>query len=223
MKRLVWYSLRLQEILTSLGIIFGVWVMGMILHDIIIISVDEPEAFPLGTLMAIMVLVFFGIFASWGSMIQSFNTSISMGSTRKEYLIQYSIQYYIYMLINVVFIRLLNLYEEARVGWYLKDCYLEFSMSIIFKPIIFILVPFVMLGIGLLMGSVGIKFGSNSRYVMIILWIAICIGFSKIGDGAILEELFSLPLHMYGVIAAVIATLFTLIGVLIIRKQQVNV
>jgi len=223
MKDFLWYGLRLKNIIGNLCTLLGTFLFGSIMFEIVIRLDDEvSSSFPMGTFMCLIILVGIAMFANWQEELQQFSLSVSMGCTRRKFMISYSIQYFILMVIDWVFMFLLYKIEGLRMELMYPELPME-SFDVIFKPATFFLVPFVMLAVGLLIGGIGLRFGSNSRWIVMIAWIALCIGASKIGKGSLLIEFLSWPAWAYGVFAAGLSIVFIVIAVLMIRKQRVDI
>jgi len=222
-KKIVWYSLRWDNIIGNLGIIIGAWIFGSILHDVIMKVSDETFSFPMATLFMFLGFLFLMIFSNWAEEVMQYNLSVSMGCTRRFFFCSYSIQLYLLSLIDVLVMLLLNRLDEFRVQAMFPNAELEVSLGFLFTPWLIFVLPLFALGIGLLMGGLGLRFGSNSRWIIIILWIAICLGISKSGQSELLEKAFSLPGYVYGLIAIGISLVFIVISGLFMRKQRVNI
>jgi len=227
MKKIIWYSLRKKDILVNVGIIAGVWFMGGVVHDIIMHTVEagnsNPTTFPMGTLFAIMALAFLSLFANWGDEMQMFTLSVSMGCTRKRFFTEFGLQYLALNVINWVALFLLNRLECWRLVVMFKNATLETKLTTLFHPATFVLVPLFVSALGLLIGGLGLRFGSNSRWIVIGAWIVLCLGISRVGNGTVLAALAKIPSYGYCLIALGITAIMFVIAVLLMRKQNVTV
>ncbi len=223
MKKFLFYSLKWSFVLTNLIVLIGAHLFGVILHEIIIRVSDADSVFPFGTFMTVFAIMALGLFVNWQEEMQQFNLSVSMGETRKKFFVSYAIQYFLMMLIDWVVVFVLYAIENYRLHHFYHGLEVDLEMGVFFHPATFILVPLVMTGVGMIVGGLGLKMGSNSRWVVVIIWIAIVMGLSRIEGGMVLFTMLSWPAYIWGIIAAAIAVVLIAASAVMMSKQRVDI
>lgn len=216
--------------------IFGSGLAGMVLHYIMVRTEDNTmTSFPLGTLLAMMILVIVGLITSGMSVGAYFNVEISMGSTRKHFFWTYYLFYVIYYLLSVGVLAIFNGMEN----YLLTVLYPTLENEIILLPYIWkygFFVAVAMPILSILFGMLMLRFGNKVFWVLWALWMFGCLGIPRMVDA--IEEaphslfgrignwagniIFHIPLSVW-IGVAVFAYIACVLGSwIIIRKQQVT-
>lgn len=223
MKKLLVYSLRWQNLLVNFLVIVGAFLFGNVIHEIIMNSVGADSVFPMGTFIGIMAVVIMGFLANWNEGVQQFNLAISMGETRRKFMISFAIQYLILNVLEWLLLFALYNIEKTKMSNVYRGIEVDLNLDMIFHPATFILVPLVIMSYGILIAAIALKLGANAKWIVMIVYLAICIGMSRISDGAAVVRLIHLPVYaIIGLICAICAVMLT-VSVILIKKQQVNV
>lgn len=223
MKKFLFYGLKWTFVLTNLVVLVGAHLLGIVIHEIIVHVSDTSSVFPFGTFMTLFAIMALGLFVNWQEEMQQFNLSVSMGETRKKFFASYGIQYFLMMLIDWVVVFATYWVENYRLNHFYHGLPVELNLSGLFHPLTFILVPLFMAAFGMLVGGLGLKMGSNSRWVVIIIWIAIVMGLSKMEGGMVFLEMLSWPAYVWAIIAAAISVVLIIVSALMIRRQRVDI
>lgn len=223
MKKILWYSLEWKNIVMNAAILIGVHLMGVILHEIIMATSGADTTFPMGTFMSFMAIAFLGLFANWSDEVLRFNLAISMGETRHRFFLSFMIQYFVLLLFDWALMYAMARIEILRLEHMYSNLPVEDFVVGAFHPISFLLVPLGLLGLGMLIGGLGLKFGSNSKWFIVGGWVLICIGMSRIEEGRLLVKFLNLPAYAYAIIAVAISIAMIIAAALMIRRQRVDI
>lgn len=223
MKRVLVYAFKPKNLILNFSVLIGAFLFGSIMHEIIVATTGADDVFPFGCFMMLFGLVGLGFFANWQEEIIQFQLSVSMGCTRKKFFVSYAVQYFLLMLIDWIVAFLLQELEMFRLRMMYPDYPVAMNLGIVFHPATFLLVPIFLTCFGLFIGGIGIRFGGNSKWFVIILWIALCLGLTKVENGAYMIRLMQLPAYAYAIIALVISVILGVVAALLMRKQRVDI
>ena len=157
-----------------LGLV-GAFVFGVILVAIIMFTDDDPGSwFCMGTLIACLVLVAAVLFTSAFSYPQEFMLALSMGRTRKEFLVSYYLRSLVNLLTGWLMILLLHQIELRSYTLiyyrYANEIFFSFLTDWRVLTPIFLLLPVLSMFLGALYG----KYGKKGLFAFYVLWIFCC-------------------------------------------------
>ena len=96
---------NLSELYTTLLIMLVCWIVGIIiLAALLKFDLEATTCVTIGTLLAVFIVIFMNIIFGIISFGCSFNTAISFGSTRKEFLVAEGVTAYLNMAIETAII-----------------------------------------------------------------------------------------------------------------------
>lgn len=231
------WKLTATELYVTLLFMLGCGIFGLIIEGVVLTVDAEANSAIIGTLFAIFVGIFanwlFGIFA-FGN---SFNTVMSLGSTRKEFLIANGVTDYVNVIIETIAIIIFYFVESFlckviyadrefdNLVWFLADYRIVLGIIIILPAI-------KMLG-----GALILKFKKVAYWIMWALWIVTFLGFNRFADyiaknpesliARICSGILEFVTGMSGIAQAVtfliITCIFIAATVLLVRKEAVTV
>lgn len=112
------WKLQKQSLLLMLGFVAGAWLFGTILVAVIMKIVKGVEDYPLlGSVMGLIVWAACTLFYGMMTLEKSFCMAVSMGRSRKEFLLSYWIISTINTIIEVAVILLLDGIERLLAAW----------------------------------------------------------------------------------------------------------
>ena len=157
-----------------LGLV-GAFVFGVILVAIIMFTDDDPGSwFCMGTLMAGLVLVALTLFTSAFGYPQEFMLALSMGRTRKSFMVSYYLRLLITLLLGWALILLLHQIElrSYTLLYYKYQNEVFFSFLTDWRVLVpvFLLLPIGSMFLGALYG----KYGKKGLFVFYFVWIFCC-------------------------------------------------
>ena len=217
----------------------GMFVFGTILHDFLVTGDDEvTSVFCMGTFMATIVMFMMMFFFAGVHMVQIFNYAVAMGQTRKRTFPLYTIATFLTFAVQELILKLMNVLEKWRLGLMFPGLEIEDFLEVVvdFK----VLLAFALVGtaFGVLLGASISRFGKTAFWVWWVLLMTTCIVGPRIGSylgcdhpdsplvvwvNSVMEFVVAHG-DVIGLVAVVLATLiFTGVGYLIVRRQQVTV
>lgn len=175
-------SILKKDLLYTPLFVFGVGLAGIILHYIIVRTDDTTvTCFPMGTLLAMIMLMIVGLILAGMSVSTYFNVEISMGSTRRQFFWTYYFFYVLYYLLAVCILAIFNEIEN----YVLTVLYPAMEIEIKFTSYIWkygILIAVAMPILSILFGMLILHFGTKAFWVLWALWMFGCIGIPRIID-----------------------------------------
>ena len=170
-------DLRLHKngILGQLLGLVGAFVFGVILVAIIMFTDDDPGSwFCMGTLMAGLVLVALTLFTSAFGYPQEFMLALSMGRTRKSFMVSYYLRLLITLLLGWALILLLHQIElrSYTLLYYKYQNEVFFSFLTDWRVLVpvFLLLPIGSMFLGALYG----KYGKKGLMGFYFIWLFCC-------------------------------------------------
>lgn len=232
----VW-KLGISELYFSLGIITFCGVCGMGIMAMIVMFDDTTTGFvALGTMMAVVLWlicnIFIGIF-SYGNL---FNVALSLGCTRKEFIIGSSTAGWINMLLAAAAIAVVNLLERGLGSLFYPELeYNELTEEIPSYGIIIAIVLLLPI-VKILLGALVLKFQNKAFWGIWVLWMAVFLGIPSLQTyaenhpdslrAAFLQSMKEFMTHMsvqtWSVVLVIFAALALIASVLLLRKQAVT-
>lgn len=215
--------------------ILGGWIFGMILH-FVIVALDSSitSYFPMGTVMAVVIA---GLCAGVMWAIQLgfyFNLEISMGSTRKGFLISFYLVGFLFELCYIGEIILLNLAERVLE----RQLYSDLECEIDILPYLLKWGVPAMAAIMFLCGFMGtliLRYGKKASWALWLIWMFCFLVLPRIHDAAekapdslfgrignaVIGTFEGMTLNVIVGIAAVLSILSFAGSWIYLRKQQV--
>ena len=158
-----------------LGIQLGAFVLGVVMVLVIMHTEEDPGAwFCMGTLIAGLVLVGGGLFLTAFGYPQEFMLALSMGRTRKAFMLSYYLRMLMLLAAGCLLVVLLHRVELLLYGWmfplYGNEIYFSFLTDLrLLLPLIFGLPV-----LSMFMGSLYGKYGKKGLFVFYFLWLFCC-------------------------------------------------
>jgi len=168
------FSLSWDVFLFNLLSLLGAFLFGVLLVVLIVKLGGETSWFSLGTVIAIFTMLLFTVIVGLTSYSVEFRICLSMGGTRRGFLMYYALRQVFTLAVDYVFIRLLYIGENALYGAIFpgltNEAPFTFLGSIWCLP--------VLAGLGLLsmfLGALRAKFGNKGMVVFWFLWMFCCL------------------------------------------------
>lgn len=186
------FSIQWRDWILMLAFEAGAFLFGFILFSVIMRFSDESTYFAMGTVMGAMMALIFSVVQSLSGMQIYFNVEISMGMTRKQFLVSYLMTCFCANILNMVLLVGLNALENTL----LRTIYAGLTEEINFLPYLirWAFPAAVLLAVyGGFCGTLLLRFGRKAFWIMWVLWMFGCLGIPKISD-AVTEN----PESVYG-------------------------
>lgn len=232
-------QIRLQKdiYLIGFGIIGGLFVLGTILHEIILIADGSAgDVFCMGSMMSVAGIGAAMLFGVPTNMVNVFNYAVSMGRTRRRFFPAYALGIFFAALVLEAAVVLLHAAERARLRLMYPNLGIDDPAGIMLHWNILLPIALLATTVGVLCGVLIIKFGRMALWIMSILWGLVCIGMPR-GIEVLLEHpdnplarlvisgaewLLSLGAIGLIVLAAAVCMILLAVSYLLLRRQQVN-
>lgn len=175
------WKLNQKSFLLTLLFYPAMFLVGIGMLALILWLDDEPSGwFPMGTIMAIMLTpilsIVGGVFYP-----QSFNLSLSMGRTRRDFMVSYALRQILWLLCGYILILILNRIEmtvlPALLGGYSED---EMPMDFLTDWRIIVPVIAALVLLHMFIGSLFSRFGKIAGLVLYVVWMAVCLGLPRL-------------------------------------------
>lgn len=171
-------DLRLHKsgFLALLAIMLGAFLFGMVLVSIIMYTdADSDTWFCMGTLLACIVLVVSGVIFAAFSYPQEFMLALSMGRTRKAFMVSYYVRIMLQLAVGWLLVLLLHQIELRTYTLmfyrYQNEVFFSFLTDWRVLVPVFLLLP---IG-GMFLGALYGKFGKKGLLLFYFLWLFCCI------------------------------------------------
>ena len=161
--------------LALLLILLGAFVFGVILVALVMTFDDDPGSwFCMGTLMACLVLVAAALFTSAFGYPQEFMLALSMGRTRKEFMVSYYLRMLVTLLLGWVLVLIMHQIELRgyTLFFYRYQNEIFFSFLTDWRVLVpvFLLLPILSMFLGALYG----KHGKKGLMGFYFIWLFCC-------------------------------------------------
>ena len=180
------FHLHLPTLYMTLGMIWGMALFGFILFEIImnlvVIKEPDPEVFQMSFLMAFVVYIGSAIFTGGISSYTSFNTSISMGCTRKSYILMRTIFLFITNLIGILSVTAIYHLEKLYLNLHWAGIPLEDDISFLMNPLLFLMMWIVGTIVPFFISALALRFGKVITIALYAIWLIGCFSFAHIDD-----------------------------------------
>lgn len=239
--KILWNQIKFQKDLYLTGglAMLGMYVFGIILHDVFLATGDEvTSVFCMGSMMAMIAFYMMMFFFIGIHMAQIFNYALAMGQTRKRAFPAYSAAAFLTFLILGIFLKILNALEKWRLGLMFPGLEIEDFMTAVLSWKYLIAFALVGTAFGVLLGAAISRFGKTAFWVWWVILMVVCIGgprvFTYLTDYYPDSRVTAFVLHViemaaehaqtFSVVLVILMTvIFSGAGYLIVRRQQVNV
>lgn len=229
-------KLRKGLLIGGTAILVGVFIFGVILHDMIQVATDADDVFPMGGFLGLMGLAMIALLFVGQDFWQAFNHAVSMSQTRKRIVPAYIISYAVCQVVFVLVLKILIEIERIKLAVMYPTLPYDSDFSVIFSWKVFFFIGVVCIGTGIFLGGMLLKFGKAAYVAIYIFWMLVCIGVPKLMEYSSHHENSVLGRMMRSVKAvfddlslgqisiAVIAINVALIAIvwLVLRKQAVS-
>ncbi len=213
------FSLSWDVFLFQLVSMLGAFLFGVLLVTLIVKLGGESTWICLGTVIAMGAMVIFTVIVGLTSYLVEFRICLSMGGTRRGFLLYYALRQVLTLAVSYVFIRLLYMGECALYGavfpGVVNEAPFTFLKSLWCLP--------VLAGLGLLsmfLGALRAKFGQKGMVVFWFLWMFCCLILPRMFDrddtsalglaaGAVLNAILTVPPAAWAVFLSVTAVAMT--------------
>lgn len=232
-------QIRLQKevYVIGLGTIGGLFVLGTILHEVIMAMDGEvSDVFTMGSTMAVFgiwVALLFGVGAHMTSM---FNYAVSMGRTRRSFFTAYTASAFVTALVLEAVLVLLHVAERLRLGLMYPNLRIDDPAANVLHWNILLAVALIGTAFGVFTASLIVRFGKVALWVIWFSWFGLCIVSPQLieqvlahADTAVVklllraaEWLFKLGGAAVPVLALAVSAVLLGVSYLILRRQQVN-
>ena len=168
-------QMHMKNMLSSFALFVGVACFGTLIMSIVFWT-DETETswICVGTLIALVVMIFFALM-NFLSYHQEFMLALSMGQTRRDFLITYALCQMFWMIASYVVILLINQMEQM----YYTSMFSDKEQAIVFSFLTDwkFITPFIpgMAVLSMFLGSLYSRFGRKFGVVIYFVWIGSCI------------------------------------------------
>lgn len=172
-------KLNIQVLLTRLVVVLVSFAMGLSLL-FLILFLDKGESwFPMGSLMALAGILITTA-AGYLSYPQQFMLALSMGQTRKQYMIRYAIESLLWVTLSYGLLLLLSWLESRNRMFLFPQAELGVSLLPILTdwPVILTAIPALVL-LEMFYGTLYSRFGKTFNIVVYVLWMSTALSISK--------------------------------------------
>ena len=185
------------------GIIWGAGLIGILIFQVILrLDPGSGEWFALGTLIGGIAAVIFIVVVSTVQISICFNLQVSMGSTRKQFLISWFAVLAVESVAAVLLLTALCLCENRLYSMW----YPNMKNEVDFLPYLIkygILAAVAVTALGSCCGALVMRFGKKAFWTLWIIWMVLWIGFPRIISAA--EDA---PGSFYGKIGSAVSRMF---------------
>lgn len=226
------YRLHMTTLYMTLGMIWGMALFGIILFEIImqvaIHNGKEPETFQMAFLMAFIMYFGAAIFAGGISSYTSFNISISMGCTRKHYIIMRTIFLLISNLLGLLSVCAIYGLEMLYLNWHWKGYTLEVDLHFLMNPLLLFILWIAGTILPFFISALTLRFGKVISIITYTIWLIGCLSFAHIDEfihsenPLLLVRIFqTLQPYQWSLILIAICAVLYMITYRIYKKQAV--
>lgn len=230
--RVQWDAWVLGIVIVLVGVLFGIILLGLVVR----FDEDTTTCFQLGTLMGMILAVFYSGLVVIGLMQFYFNLEVSMRCTRKEFFVSYFVLSFLENLVNLVILIGVAIGENKLypVFYPALDCEYNFLPVLLKAGVPAALAVPMVAG---LCGALILRYGKKAGWTFWGVWMFACIGgpkildasvdapdslFGRLGNG-IMRMVQTVPIAAWIGIAAVFSIGCLIASYLLIRKQAVTV
>ncbi len=180
------YHLHMPTLYMTLGMVWGMAIFGFILFEVLmrLIICKEPDAmvFQMAFLMAFVMYIGSAIFTGGISSFQSFNTAISMGCTRRNYIVMRTVFLFITNFIALLSVYVIYVLEKFYLNWQWDKYPLEFDLSFLLNPLLLLTLWIAGTLFPFFISALNLRFGKVVTITTYFLWLIGCFSFAHIED-----------------------------------------
>lgn len=231
------WKLNVSELYATLLFILVFEIIGIVIVAVVVKFDPESTYATLGTMLAALVGMFANLIFGILSLGCSFNTTVSFGSTRKEFLISEGVTAYINIIIEIAAIQILYFVETTlgRLLYVDRECE---DLGVFLTDYRIVLALILLLpALRMLCGALLLKFKKIAYWCLWMLWMLLFMGFGYLTDyiaenpGSIVSRIctgvldFVIGMSGMAQIAAVfvVACIFISVASIFIRRQSVEI
>jgi len=192
---------------------------------------SDLTSFEMGTVMALMGLLFVGLFSSLGYT-SSFNYALSMSQKRGRIITGLTAVAIVRAVSSIIVIYFLNIIERYVCKTIFSEFPMESDLSVIFKPHIMLTIALAFVAFESLFGALYTKFGTKNFWIVWIVFVLLMQIPGRIADqiaddkNHIVRRIFEFLTScdetiLFGILIAIMIAIISLPYVLL-RKQQVT-
>lgn len=227
-------KVSIQELLFPVGITIIAYIIGGVLHDVIVgfetvRGAEDITVFPLATLLGIIGYFAFTLLAGSVSMTQDFDMIVGLGGTRKEFFAKRLIEIVIANAICVATILILAYLERIKFMHFWTQYELEFDILPYLSMKNMSIAILMTTGLVFIISSIILKFGKTGFWVLWVLYMIVCLSMTRIHDLARVLQLDKLAKSLasnggiLGLAIIVVSGMLIFISWLMVRRQAVRV
>ncbi len=234
MLKRIWnvWKFNLSELYTTILSGLGGWIFGVLLVAVVLhFDKSATSSAIMGTFMAVLVGCFINILMGIMTYGYSFNTAVSMGSTRKEFIIADGATAYINLTIEIAVVLILHSAEKALCAalYPAKEC--EDLLKILGDYRIVLGIILFVPAIRMFCGALILKFQKKAYWTLYALFMISFLGGTRFVDGHVFfVQIFNgicklaavMPDIAQIAVILVISCIFISGTVLLVRKQAVQ-
>ena len=177
MRKRLLRSLWLQKgnILIALGGVLGCWFLGTLLMSIIFWADETAEAwFCMGAISGLLAMAGFMLLLFW-TYPREFMLALSMGQTRREFMLTYALQQTLWLLAAYVAVLLLQELEGLYYGLMFPDKAKAFALDFMTDGGFVALLISGLVLLNMFLGTMYSRFGKKFLGILYFVWIGACI------------------------------------------------
>lgn len=166
------FKINVCNLYSLLATIGGIWLIFFITSVVFAILKPEKPYHNMGIILAMILGIVFALLFSFASQAIGFNLAVSMGQTRKNYIICTEITTFAYNLIALVFVAVLALLDRGLAGMILK-ARISDADTIQITPTVLLAgvgICLAMACISLFTAAAAIRFGKKMFYFLWIMY-----------------------------------------------------
>ncbi len=233
-------QIKLQRDIYIIGLCTtgGLFVLGTVLHEIIWRMQEgmETEVVCMGSMMAFVGILVALLFGVMQHIVNVYNYAISLGRTRKNFFPAYTLAVFVSALVVEAMALCLHVLERFRLRVMYPGFRIDDPAAHVLEWNILLVMALLGTAVGVLFGSLVIKFGKIALWIFCLLWAAVCIGsprvievmFAHPDSGVTIVSLraaewfFRLGKMGMVLLALVLSAVILSVAYLLLRRQQVN-
>lgn len=233
-------QIKLQRDIYIIGLCTtgGLFVLGTVLHEIIWRTMEdaETEVVCMGSLLASVGILVALVFGVMQHIVNVYNYAISLGRTRKKFFPAYTLAVFVMALAVEALTVCLHVLERFRLRVMYPGFKIDDPAEYVLQWNILLAMALLGTAVGVLFGSLVIRFGKIALWIFCLLWAAVCIGSPRVIEAMIahpdsrvtrlafraaewLSGLGGMGLVLF---ALVISAGILSVAYLLLRRQQVN-
>lgn len=233
------WKLNKKDLLIILGPMAGAWLFGVIIVAVIMnVPALEAEDYALmGGFMMLIVWVAVNLFVGAFTLEKQFGMAVSMGRSRKEFILTYWIIYTLNVLLEFFSIILLDKVERVLASWLYRGMPCDFDpMPYLLDWRLILGILIVVPAVNLFLGMLIMKFQRKAFWGIWVVWMLGSIGLPRLVHfvdenahhpvaqalNSMIEAVVSLGATGGFLLAAAVGVVLMLIAGMVLRKQPVT-